>query len=82
MFLAEVRVGFKEGVADPEGENTRKTLSLLGFDSVEAVRAAKVFEIEVDAPDEEAARAQVQTMCDKLLANPVVNDYTIEVAPR
>lgn len=81
MFVAEVRVGFKEGVADPEGENTRKTLGLLGFDEVGRVRAAKVFQIEVDAEDAEEARGRVEEMCDKLLANPVVNDYTIEVNP-
>ena len=79
MFRAEVRVGFKSGVADPEGENTRKTLSLLGFDEVGRVRAAKVFEIEVDAPDEGAARSRVEEMCARLLANPVVNDYRIDI---
>ncbi len=82
MFLAEVRVGFKEGVADPEGENTKKTLRLLGFEEVGRVRAAKAFEIEVDATDETAARDRVEQMCAKLLANPVVNDYTIEVTER
>lgn len=82
MFVAEVRVGFKDGVADPEGQNTKKTLGLLGFEEVQEVRAAKVFEIEVEATDEAQARERVQEMCDKLLANPVVNDYRIEVAPR
>lgn len=79
MFLAEVRVGFKQGVADPEGENTRKALELLGFESVGKVRAAKVFEIEVDADSEDAARGAVESMCSRLLANPVVNDYSIHV---
>lgn len=82
MFLAEVRVGFKDGVADPEGENTRKTLELLGFDGVEAVRSAKVFSIELDADDEKSAREQVDAMCSRLLANPVVNDYEVEVTAR
>lgn len=79
MFTAEVRVGFKDGVADPEGENTRKTLELLGFDDVETVRSAKVFSIDLDADDEATARDEVEAMCSRLLANPVVNDYTIEV---
>ncbi len=82
MYLAEVQVGFKTGVADPEGENTRKTLNLLGFDDVETVKSAKVFRIELDANTEEEARERTQAMCDKLLANPVVNTYTIEVNPR
>lgn len=79
MFTAEVRVGFKDGVADPEGENTRKTLERLGFDDVETVRSAKVFSIQIDADDASAARETVEQMCARLLANPVVNDYDIEV---
>lgn len=81
MFTAEVRVGFKESVADPEGANTRKALHLLGFDEVEEVRAAKTFEIDVEAPDADEARSSVEAMCDQLLANPVVNEYEIEVTP-
>jgi phosphoribosylformylglycinamidine synthase len=81
MFLAEVRVGFKQGVADPEGANTRKALQLLGFHEVEEVRSAKTFEIEIDAPDAQQARSSVEAMCDELLANPVVNEYEIEVTP-
>lgn len=79
MFTAEVRVGFKEGVADPEGENTRKTLELLGFEGVEAVRSARSFEIELEADSADDARDQVEEMCSRLLANPVVNAYEIEV---
>lgn len=80
MFTAEVQVGFKDGVADPEGENTRKTLELLGFEEVEAVRSAKVFSIELDADDADQARQRAEEMCSRLLANPVVNDYAIEVS--
>lgn len=82
MFLAEVRVGFKRGVADPEGENTRKALTLLGFEDVASVRAAKVFEIELEASSEDAAREEVERMCARLLANPVVNEYAIAVSKR
>lgn len=82
MFLAEVRIGFKDGVADPEGENTRKTLELLGFDSVQGVSSAKSFQIEVDADSADDARETVERMCTRLLANPVVNTYTVEVTER
>ncbi|PSG96352.1 phosphoribosylformylglycinamidine synthase [Thermoplasmatales archaeon SW_10_69_26] len=82
MFLAEVQVGFKEGVADPEGANTQKALHLLGFDEVEAVRSAKTFQLEVDADDADGARQRVEEMCTQLLANPVVNTYDIEVTER
>jgi phosphoribosylformylglycinamidine synthase len=82
MFLAEVQVGFKDSVADPEGANTRKALHLLGYDEVAAVRSAKTFELEVDADDPDDARQRVEEMCTELLANPVVNTYDIEVEPR
>lgn len=82
MFLAEVQVGFKDGVADPEGENTRKTLELLGFDEVEDVASSKVFTVTLDAPDADAARERAEEMCTRLLANPVVNEYAIEVTER
>lgn len=82
MFLAEVQVGFKDGVADPEGANTRKALHLLGFEEVEDVRSAKTFEIEVEADDPDGARERVEEMCTELLANPVVNTYDIEVTER
>lgn len=82
MYLAEVQVGFKDGVADPEGENTRKTLNLLGFDEVDRVHSAKVFNIEIDASDADKAHELAEEMCSRLLANPVVNEYTVEVEPR
>ncbi len=82
MYLAEVQVGFKDGVADPEGENTRKTLNLLGFDEVDRVHSARVFNIELDASDADEARARAEQMCSRLLANPVVNEYSIEVEAR
>ncbi|MGQ0535168.1 MAG: phosphoribosylformylglycinamidine synthase subunit PurS [Methanobacteriota archaeon] len=79
MYNAEVRVALKPGVTDPEGASTKKALSLLGFRGVSGVRMVKVFEVEVDAPDEARAKTEVEEMCRRLLANPVIHDYSIHV---
>lgn len=79
MLTARVEVRLKKGVADPEGENTLKALSLLGFGQVRKVRSIKVFELELDAEDKERARDMVEDMCRRLLANPVIHDYSIEL---
>ncbi len=79
MTTAQVQVHLKKGVADPEGSNTLKALKLLGFDSTIEVKSARLFEISLDEDDEEKARAMVEEMCQKLLANPVIHDYTISL---
>ncbi|MCK4444323.1 MAG: phosphoribosylformylglycinamidine synthase subunit PurS [Thermoplasmata archaeon] len=79
MTTAQVQVHLKKGVADPEGGNTLKALKLLGFDSAIEVKSARLFEISLDEDDEEKARAMVEEMCQKLLANPVIHDYTISL---
>jgi phosphoribosylformylglycinamidine synthase len=79
MFLAEVRIGLKKGVADPEGMNTGKALSLLGFDEVKQVKSIKVFQMRVDADDEAQAESRVNQMCKRLLVNPVIHTYEIMI---
>jgi phosphoribosylformylglycinamidine synthase len=76
MVIAEVKIKLKKGVADPEGANTKKTLELLGFD-VADVKAVKVFEINLGIEDKEEAKQKVEEMCRKLLANPVIHEYSI-----
>lgn len=78
MAVAEVKVTLKKGVADPEGKNTLKALELLGFEGVRDVRTAKVFEIEMDGKPADVEK-RVEEMCRKLLANPVIQTYTIDV---
>jgi phosphoribosylformylglycinamidine synthase PurS subunit len=75
----EVTIKLKHGVADPEGENTKKALSLLGFNNVHSVKSMKTFRIEMEGEDEETATQEVEEMCKKLLANPVIHDYKISV---
>ena len=95
---AEVRIKLKHGVADPEGENTKKALNLLGFRNVRAVETMKTFRIVVEEEaeagegegeeegreksEEERVRQEVEEMCRRLLANPVIQDYEIEVVAR
>ncbi len=76
---AIVKVMLKEGVLDPQGEAIRHALGTLGFGGVEGVRQGKVIEIELAGEDHGKARAEVEAMCEKLLANTVIERYEIEV---
>tara|TARA_Y100000814_G_scaffold272723_1_gene230332 strand:+ start:326 stop:571 length:246 start_codon:yes stop_codon:yes gene_type:complete len=75
----EVRVGLKKGMADPEGANVKKALKLLGFENVDAVESVKFYKITIDM-DEKSALKEAEKMCQRLLANPVVHEYSITVA--
>lgn len=74
---ARVHVMLKNGVLDPQGEAVRHALGAMGFDGVQAVRQGKV--IELDLADG-ATEADVTQMCEKLLANTVIESYTVELA--
>ena len=78
-FRAEVHVVLKPLVNDPEGLVIRDALRHLGFDGVEGVRSGKYLAIELEAGDSAEARAKVEEMCRKLLANPVIEEYRFEV---
>ena len=76
---ARVYVTLKPGVLDPQGQAANKTLHRLGYDNVAGVRIGKYVEVELDASDSAAAQAQLKEMCDKLLANTVIENYRIEL---
>ncbi len=78
---ARVFVTLKQGVLDPQGEAVRHSLDALGFGGVNAVRQGKVIELELAETDAARARAQVNEMCEKLLANTVIEDYRVEMLP-
>jgi phosphoribosylformylglycinamidine synthase len=69
----------KDGVLDPQGEAVRHALGTLGFDGVQAVRQGKVIELDLAATDKAAAEGEVKAMCEKLLANTVIEKYTVEL---
>ena len=75
---AVVTVMLKRDVLDPQGAAIGRACGSLGYDGVRDVRQGKVFEIELDAPDEAAARALIEELAGKLLANPVIEDFRLE----
>jgi len=75
---ARVHIMLKNGVLDPQGDAVRHALGTLGFDGVEGVRQGKVIELELTEADPDVAAAQVRDMCEKLLANTVIETYQIE----
>jgi len=75
----QVQIRLKKGVADPEGDNTLKALNLLGFKGLTSVHSAKLFEIDVEEDNRQKAKDQVEEMCKRLLANPVIQDYKIDL---
>ena len=77
---ATVAVRPKPGILDPQGEAVRGSLRHLGFDVAET-RVGRLVEIELEAADAEAARAEVEQMCEQLLANPLIETFEIEITP-
>jgi len=73
-----VSIERKPGLSDPEGTTTKKALTDLGFGGVESVSFGRIISIAVDASNERIAHTEVESMCQKLLANPVMESYTIE----
>lgn len=79
MVQVRVEIRLKKGVTDPEGDNVQKALRLLGFKGVGSVRSSKLFLIDMDTKDAKAAHKEVEEMCRRLLANPVIHDYAIAI---
>ena len=79
MFLAKVYVTLKPTVNDPQGRTVMSGLKSLGFDTVSDVRAGKYLEVKLQEADRSEAEKQVKDMCDKLLANPVIEEYRFEL---
>jgi len=80
MWLAKVHVTLKPVVLDPQGQAIQGGLHQLGFEGVKSVRAGKYIEIKLEAADRAEAEQLVNEMCAKLLANPVIEEYRLEVA--
>ncbi len=76
---ARVHITPRTGVLDPQGKAIAQALGRLGFSGIDEVRQGKYIEIELDETDRDKARAVVEAMCNRLLANTVVEDYAIEL---
>ncbi|MDI3340366.1 MAG: phosphoribosylformylglycinamidine synthase subunit PurS [Sphaerobacter sp.] len=79
-WLAEVFVSLKPVVNDPQGLAVRDGLHMLGYKEVDAVRVGKYLTLTLTAADREAAEARVAAMCEQLLANPVIEQYRLQVS--
>jgi phosphoribosylformylglycinamidine synthase len=79
-MLARIHVTLKPGVNDPQGLAIAGGLRQLGFAGVEGVRAGRYLEVQLEAPDQGAAGQAVEAMCQRLLANPVIERYDYEIA--
>ena len=78
---ARIHVKLKPGVLDPQGKAIGNALKGLGYAGIGEVRQGKLIELDLAESDPVRARDQIQAMCKELLANPVIEDYTIELAP-
>ncbi len=77
MIKARITVTLKNGVLDPQGKAIEHALSALGFDGVGQVRQGKVFDVELEGNDRAKAESDLKAMCEKLLANTVIENYSV-----
>ena len=79
MIKARITVTLKNGVLDPQGKAIESALGSLGFDGVGAVRQGKVFDVTLEETDPAAAEGVLRKMCEQLLANTVIEDYSFSI---
>jgi phosphoribosylformylglycinamidine synthase PurS subunit len=79
VYSARVLVSLRPSVLDPAGEATRAAAARLGVTGVNRLRIGKAVEVELEAPDAQAARSQLELLSDRLLANPVIENWTLEL---
>lgn len=81
-FDVLVEVSLRPGIADPQGSTVERALPALGYDGVSRVRMGKAIRFAIEADDEASARSQVEDLCRRFLANPVIEDTRVEVTER
>ena len=79
MFEAQIKVTLKKTVADPQGLTVKHALDSLGFKGLTGVRMGKFIILQIEARDQAEAKARAEEMCAKLLANPIIEDYVVEI---
>lgn len=79
MYEAQVKITLKKTVADPQGLTVKHALESLDFKGLDQVRMGKFVTLKLDAKDEAKAKAEAEEMCKKLLANPIIEDFSVEV---
>jgi len=78
-FTAKIEVKFKAGVLDPQGETIKHALLNLNYSDIESVKTGKLFWVELESESIASARKTVKELSDKLLANPVIEDFEVEI---
>ncbi len=81
LFRARVQVSLRPSVLDPAGEATRAAAARLGVDGISRLRIGKAIEVELEAVDAATARAQLELLSDRLLANPVIENWQLDLVP-
>lgn len=76
---ARISITLKNGVLDPQGKAIEGSLASLGFSGIGSVRQGKIFDIEIGQTDAALAKAELESMCEKLLANTVIENYAVEI---
>ena len=79
LFKARVQVSLRPSVLDPAGEATRAAAARLGVGGIQRLRIGKAIEVDLEAPDRSTAQAQLELLSDRLLANPVIENWTLEI---
>jgi phosphoribosylformylglycinamidine synthase subunit PurS len=79
-YAAHIEVSHLPGISDPAGATVERALPALGYTNVERVKIGKVIRLVIDAASADAARAQVEEMCERLLANPVIELYEVTIS--
>ncbi len=79
MYEAKVTIELKKGISDPEGANTLKALHLLGFNAVKEAKTIRTIDLLIDKKNKDEVKKQVEQMCQRLLTNPVIHTYNIEI---
>ena len=80
-FIAKVDVMPKQGISDPQGQTIERALPALGLEGISSVRVGKSISFQIDASDEDEARRRAGEVCDRLLANPVLESFNLVVLP-
>ena len=79
LYETKITIGLKKGISDPEGVNTLKALHLLGFKDVKEAKTVRTVDLLIDGKNKEKVEKQVEQMCQRLLTNPVIHTYKIEI---
>ena len=79
MYEAKVKIRLKKGVSDPEGANTLKALHLLGFKTVKEAKTFRTVDLLINEKNKSVVKKSVEQMCQRLLTNPVIHTYEIEI---